>query len=97
MTTWPEFEFDSEFESATEIPNMASQQVELAEAYSMATKAIHAHRTSFLKSKPQSQRTQLVATAKELAKLVSSKDKARIQILNGVRFSNGPDLEWSGL
>ena len=57
MTTWPEFEFDSEFESATEIPNMASQQVELAEAYSMATEAIHTHRTSFLtlKSRAESQ------------------------------------------
>ena len=43
MAAWPEFEFDSEFESATEIPNMDSQQVELAEAYIMVTKAIHTY------------------------------------------------------
>ena len=76
MTTWPEFYFDSEFEAASEMPSMASQQMELAEAYSTATRAIHTHRTSFLTLKPQSQRTHLVATAKELAKLVSAKNRA---------------------
>ena len=89
MAAWPEFEFDSEFESATEIPNMASQQVELAEAYCRATKAIHTHRTSFLALKPQNQRTQLIATAKELAKLVSAKDKAHYR-LNRATAPNCP-------
>ena len=91
MTTWPEFYFDSEFESASEMPNMSSQQVELAEAYSMATKAIHTHRTSFLTLKPQSQRTHLVATAKELAKLVSAKDKAYYR-LNRANHSQSQPL-----
>ena len=77
MTTWPEFYFDSEFESASQIHNATSQLMELcpaavqimelAEAYIMATRAIHTHRTSFLTLKPWSQRTQLIATAKALA------------------------------
>ena len=72
--------------------------MELAEAYGMATRAIQTNRTSFLTLKPQNQRTQLVATTKELAKLVSAKDKAHYNVIraSSPKFSHEARalLEW---
>ena len=91
MTTWPEFYFDSEFESASEIPNMANQQMKLAEAYSMTARAIHTHRTRFFTLKPQDQRSRLITTAKELAKLVFDKNRAHHKLVRASKHKFSPE------
>ena len=48
----------------------------LREAYILADRAIHTHRSNFFKLKPQDKRIKLVTTAKTLAKLKYTKVKA---------------------
>ena len=63
-------------------------KMELGEAYILATRAIHTHRASFLKLKPQEKRIKLVATAKTLATLKATKVRA----YNRLRKISAPKL-----
>ena len=71
---------------------------ELREAYMLANRALHTQRAKFFKLEPQEKRFKLVATAKELAKLVSARDKAHYNVIraSSLKFSHEARalLEW---